>query len=540
MVKVHVEQGWLEGEELPLVTADGRYYSFKGIPYAKPPLGELRFTAPAPPSSWEGVRKATSHGKVCPQYDIFSGSLMDGSEDCLYLNVYTPNVAPKTPLPVMVFIHGGGYKSGSGNDDYYGPDFLVKENVVLVTINYRLEALGFLCLDISEAPGNAGMKDQVAALRWVQKNIASFGGDPSTVTIFGESAGGASTGYHVLSPMSKNLFKRAILMSGVPICDWSLNYNPQRRAITLAKQLGCESEDPHEVLKFLQSVPVDKLVHTNPCITKSEVILNNPFKMYHFTPVVEKNLGQEAFLLEEPLKLLMRKDINEVDAMLGYTNEEALVGLTVLKEKMGEDYEKYPDMFVPKRILYKKPLTTIMPIAEMIIQHYFGKKTFHRKENMRNFIKYATDMTFIHFVHKFIDLMSRTQKGKYYLYNISVFSERNVFGNHKETIGMTGTAHLDDLLYLFNPKLLNLPINKEGKSYKMIRQTCALFANFAKYGNPTPDSSLGVTWLPYDENSKKQLDIGEELVLNDHVNLDTVKFWDHIYEIAGVSCFEYV
>ena len=189
-----------------------------------------------------------------------------GNEDCLYLNVYSPDIMPTAPVPVMVFIHGGGFKSDSGNDENYGPDFLVTHGVVLVTLNYRLEALGFLCLDTAEVPGNAGLKDQVAALRWVRDNIASFGGDPKNVTLFGESAGGSSTCLHIISPMSKGLFKKAASLSGVPFNDWFLSFVSQKRAFVLGKDLGFETNDPAELLDFLQSVPVEKLIGTNPIV----------------------------------------------------------------------------------------------------------------------------------------------------------------------------------------------------------------------------------------------------------------------------------
>lgn len=136
----------------------------------------------------------------------------------------------------MFWIHGGGYVSGTGDDTEYGPLFLVRQDVVLVTINYRLEVFGFLNLESEDVPGNAGMKDQVAALRWVKKNIANFGGDPDNITIFGESAGGASTSYHLISPMSKGLFKRAIVQSGVSIGYWAQSYKPRERGFALARQ----------------------------------------------------------------------------------------------------------------------------------------------------------------------------------------------------------------------------------------------------------------------------------------------------------------
>ncbi|KAJ8709952.1 hypothetical protein PYW07_009318 [Mythimna separata] len=166
VVQVRVNEGILEGE---LVDNEygGTYFSFLGIPYAQPPVGDLRFKAPQPSTPWEGVRNAKEFGSKCTQYELFvddDKGTRSGDEDCLYLNVYTPDVQPDKPLPVMFWIHGGGFVSGSGQDDEYGPKLLVRKDVILVTINYRLEVLGFLCLDTEEVPGNAGLKDQVLAL----------------------------------------------------------------------------------------------------------------------------------------------------------------------------------------------------------------------------------------------------------------------------------------------------------------------------------------------------------------------------------------
>ncbi|CAB3252262.1 unnamed protein product [Arctia plantaginis] len=166
MVQVHVTEGILEGEEVQNEYG-GTFYSFKGVPYAQPPVGDLRFKAPQPPQPWTGVRDATEFGPISYQFNLWDPDHQPPNmgEDCLYLNVYTPQIKPSSLLPVMFYIHGGGYLAGSGDDDYFGPEFLVRDGVILVTINYRLQGPGFLCLHTPEIPGNAGMKDMVAAIR---------------------------------------------------------------------------------------------------------------------------------------------------------------------------------------------------------------------------------------------------------------------------------------------------------------------------------------------------------------------------------------
>ncbi|XP_077282716.1 juvenile hormone esterase-like isoform X3 [Temnothorax americanus] len=200
-VDVHIHEGRLIGT----VEEDGygcRYFAFRGIPYAKPPIGELRFKDPVPPEPWSGDRDAFKYGNVAVQLDIFSREII-GDEDCLYLNVYTTDLNPAEKRAVMVWIHGGGFFTGSGNAIIYGPDYIVQKDVVLVTLNYRLGVLGFLNLDDKVATGNQGLKDVVMALQWIQKNISKFGGNPTNITIFGESAGGAIVHYITLSPLAK-------------------------------------------------------------------------------------------------------------------------------------------------------------------------------------------------------------------------------------------------------------------------------------------------------------------------------------------------
>ncbi|KMQ84216.1 esterase e4 [Lasius niger] len=259
---VIVKQGKLQGIFEDNVLGS-RYLAFKGIPFAAPPVGELRFKDPEPPASWEGIRDASRNaGDVCIQLEQLPIQATIGGEDCLYLNVYIPyNIHRTTGNPVMVWIHGGTYLVGSGNDTSKRPDYLMAKDVILVSINYRLGALGFLNIGHEMASGNQGLKDQAAALKWIKENIESFGGDPNNITIFGNSAGGISVHLLMLSPLSKGLFNKAILQSGMATCFWALTENAEVNAFKLASILGNDSKDPKEVVDFLKTLPAAEIVN---------------------------------------------------------------------------------------------------------------------------------------------------------------------------------------------------------------------------------------------------------------------------------------
>ena len=211
---VATERGLVRG------VAAGTTIAFRGLPYAAPPLGGLRFHLPARAACWTDVRDASTFGAVCPQLDDTQNPV--GGEDCLTLNVWTSNLRPAGPMPVLVFLHGGGNNqgsssAGSGPTALYDGQALAGRGSVVVTLNYRLGALGFLqhaALEREGAYGNWGLWDQLAALRWIQRNIGAFGGDPARVLLFGQSAGGLDVCALVSSPQAAGLFSRAILQSG--------------------------------------------------------------------------------------------------------------------------------------------------------------------------------------------------------------------------------------------------------------------------------------------------------------------------------------
>lgn len=189
---IETTTGAVRGHLLSTVIENSLYYSFKGIPYAEPPSEDRRFLPPVPVQHWRTTRDCFEFGSVCMQFNPLNKTQLIGNEDCLFLNVYTPavhdNDASILLKPVMVYIHGGGFYFGSGNDDLQGPDMLVDEDLVLVTMNYRLGVLGFMSLGTPEYSGNQGLKDQQLALYWIHLNIHNFGGDPNRLTIFGQSA----------------------------------------------------------------------------------------------------------------------------------------------------------------------------------------------------------------------------------------------------------------------------------------------------------------------------------------------------------------
>ncbi|XP_070551778.1 carboxylesterase 1D-like [Ptychodera flava] len=235
---------------------------FQGIPYAEPPIGDLRFRTPKPKGPWEGLRDAKELSKACiqPPLPIFPLDEPQ-SEDCLYLNIYAPQ-DESGKLPVMVWIHGGAFFMGSGGTHYDGTALAALGDVILVAINYRLGPFGFLSTGDEHATGNYGFLDQVLALQWVQDNIAAFGGDASKVTICGESAGAMSSEHLVLSPLTDGLFHRAILQSGTASTPGYFNTDvawQNKIAHGFGKLVGCEKETSEELVECLRSVPAEYL-----------------------------------------------------------------------------------------------------------------------------------------------------------------------------------------------------------------------------------------------------------------------------------------
>lgn len=301
-----------------------QYHSFEGIPFAKPPIGRLRFRGPEEPEPWKEVLDC-SEVKTKPVQHNLVLRIYEGAEDCLLLNVYSRNLKPDKPLPVLVWIYGGGFQVGEASRDLYAPDYLMKKEVVLIAINYRLGSLGFLSFDDPETKvsGNAALKDQVLALKWVKKNCAFFGGDPNNVTVFGESAGAASTHYMMLTEQTRGLFHKGIVMSGSALAQWAVT--PRRNwGFRMAQLLGYNgANNDLDVLHFLQTQKAyDVMKAGEKLLTVEERKSRIPFA---FGPVIEPFIMEDSVITKAPIEMMKEAWSNEIPLMIGGVSFEGLL-----------------------------------------------------------------------------------------------------------------------------------------------------------------------------------------------------------------------
>ena len=328
---------------------------WKGIPYAQPPVGKLRFRPPQPPASWPGTREATAFGPIAPQDLTHLTSLMStlggeaaeqeiSSEDCLYLNIWSPGADTKK-RPVLVWIHGGGFIVGSGSQpDYDGTGFAQQGDLVIVTLNYRLGMLGFLHLDelagdAYTSSGNCALLDQVAALQWVHENIAAFGGDPGNVTIFGESAGAWSVGSLLAMPAARGLFQRAILQSGAAhaIQDSAAATKTARAYLDL---LGVGIDE----LAGLADLPLEALL-----AAQTSLLAGNP--LAGIRPVVD---GKD--IPESPVQAIARGAAKDVAVLIGTNRHE-------MKLFVSDSSESTLDPGIAQRILGERTVEVFTTYA---------------------------------------------------------------------------------------------------------------------------------------------------------------------------------
>ncbi|ENN79424.1 hypothetical protein YQE_04068, partial [Dendroctonus ponderosae] len=496
---------------------DGQtFLKFVGIRYGKPPVGSLRFQPPQPVDHWEGVKEATNIGKSSISREEMT-SKIEGDEDCLYLNVYTQQLPGNSSKlrPVMFYIHGGGFVFGSSRPGIHGPKFLMTKDVVLVTINYRLGILGFLSIDGTDVTGNMGLKDQNLALKWVQRNISSFNGDPNNVTIFGESAGSAAVHAHVLSPASKGLFHKAILQSGTALNYWF--WGSKNNARYIVELLGKKAGTEEEALEILKQTPALEIFNAQEKLRD----LTHSSEMRPISPVLEAP-GKTAFLTEDPRDIIKNGTYNQVPIVLGYTDKEGYL-LDFMRALVKEEPKPLElEKELPFELNLKPDSDELKNVVALIGKFY--------SENQYDDYDIITDSWFLAGIVEAAEKHLETSKHPVYLYRMSICSNLNYFKAKTRPLDSAGASHADDLGYLWHMEVT--PEFERGSvEDRYMRIFVDLWTNFAQFGNPTVDDSLGVSWSPIERKKElRLLDIGQPLAVKHIPEIDRINLWRQIYK----------
>ncbi|KAF2900142.1 hypothetical protein ILUMI_06060 [Ignelater luminosus] len=513
---------------------EGNIYSqFLAIPYAQPPIGNLRFLEPQPIQKWKGVWNA-NQSIECIQITHEpepEGGVFLGDEDCLYLSVFVPGSKPVEGknLDVIVHIHGGAFNFGYGNN-YAGPKYLMDINVVFVTFNYRLGPLGFLSTEDDVVPGNNGMKDQTAALKWIKENIKYFGGNPDSITITGLSAGGASVHYHYLSPLSKGLFKAGISTSGTALCPWTFQERPLEKTKLLAAAVGCNQQSTKDLIDCLRNRPARQIVEN---VRLFRPWLFNPFSPFGL--VVEKG-GKNPFLPDYPYALLQRGEVQDLPWITSVTSHEGLYPAAdyALKEHYLPDLEKRWEELAPYVLDYWSSVPSEMQasVAQKIKEYYLHGRSISR-ESFPELVQMMSDRLFVVDAEKAARLQAKANKSPVYYYYFSYLGEEiptlAVYFTHSEK--KHGVCHGDDMMYIlsmpYGPLAKMSERDEEMKSILL-----KMWGSFARKGHPEiPVANL--KWIPVSKQSDQPLEYlhiktPSEIVMESVDEMGHRSFWDSL------------
>ncbi|MHA1843002.1 MAG: carboxylesterase/lipase family protein [Promethearchaeota archaeon] len=496
MIVLNTKKGKIKGIQ------EANYQAFLGIPYAKAPTGKLRFQEPQPMEAWENIRDCTKFGPIAPQHQADMPPInQPESEDCLYLNVWTPK-ADDQLRPVMAWIHGGAFLIGAGSRPRLNGARLASfGDVVVVTFNYRMGSLGFL--NLPWIPPNLGIQDQIAALKWIKENIKAFGGDPNNITIFGESAGGGSVSILLAIPTARGLFHRAIMESGVAS---PLDYEPEsakKGAEKFISKLGISGENIEE----LQAIQLKKIIRTQKKIAGLiGLSFNNPFRPYVDGKIIP----------EHPLELIRKGKASKVPIIIGTNlNEASFINAFFT---MATDDSKTKNLNVTLKDgikalgLKEKDIDKLIAIYEKTVREKYPSKPFKYWEML------ITDLMFrIPSIRQLEAFIQHHPDAYCYLFTMGASKDGNAF-HTVEIPFVFGNLDSEDM----NENFVGTGESAKKLSEIMMRA----WTSFARVGNPNYEGLP--KWPSYDLQGRATM-IFNDPPREENAPIDELrKAWDGI------------
>lgn len=556
------------------------FSSFTKIPFASPPVGPLRFGLPVPAPPWSGVLDAS---KPCPKptQNNYVTGLLEGQEDCLYLNVYRPDPADgkeeeERLLPVMFWVYGGGFIMGDATEENYLPGPLLDTGqVIIVTANYRVGPLGFMCLEDDVMPGNLALWDQQQALLWVKENITDFGGDPNNVTVFGNSAGSFCIYCLYVSPQCAGLFHRAITQSGPLISNSSpmqvMGKGPSLYARTYAVSLGCDNGDSsEEILEKLRALPVGKLQSSFNIAGSWADMVPSPWK-----PLVDSEWSSNPFLMKNPRDALLEGEFNKVPLLSGVCSEEGIMMVShIIREPERWDLVAQDDWWkhlaeiafhihpedateedkammvdickeygvfckditgheitelLPGDSKKKVRKDVLMKLVDLFTDAYFKMGTLDTLQLVADQGVPAFQYRFAYDGEwKFADLL--TMSASKLAVKFVVDSVTGRIGKIVHGPGLPGVCHAEELHFLFSPTLWGMRNTLPSDKDKAVsRRMVAHWVNFSQYGDP---SIPGEQWRKLLPGETDYMEINENFSLRrwDDAEMKRFVMWKEIFK----------
>lgn len=472
---IETEAGLIEGK------AGETSLYFKGIPYAEPPVGSLRWQSPVNKTPWEGIYKADEFSKACPQGpSAITGETPDWNEDCLCLNVYRPKENIDN-LPVMVFIHGGGHVQGSASLPYYDGEWLAQnKKIVLVTINYRLGQFGYLYLPEAGITGNYGTRDQIKSLEWVKNNIENFGGNPDNITVFGESAGAVSVG--MILALVPHLFHKAIIQSG------SITFNAESMSADraseqgndFAEEIGCADAD--DVAACLKAMPAEKIISVMTGSANIAVAGNR------YKPVLDGELFTDT-----PLNMVIDGDGKKIPLIMGVNADEGTLFFYSAGIETEEDYLNWVN-------------ETFKGLANQVLKRYPAT------DYEEPWLAAAEILGDVAFVCPTCEILKKLS-----FYNDNLYQYYFTYVSDTARENGLGAFHGSELSYIFHTFSA---VNE--KAQQVSENISELWTDFSDNSNPPCDETI---WKPFNSFTQRYLTIDRKLSKGMYLKKRKCAFW---------------